>query len=193
MKGGCIWITVGRQLHDSFSGSQLKAAITFLNAHPGQVSPITLNLGGNDIPNLVTPCIFNNQIDLACVRDHAPAFIADLAGTISGFLDDLRSAAPDAEIILMGSADTSLNALAFADPLIQLFNKTVAQAAAANRAWFADPFPVFNPQGNLAAEVQTLCTLTLLCSQSDIHPSDAGYQALARIVFDASQYARLAE
>src|SRR5215469_9566286 len=111
MKGGCIWITVGRQLHDSFSGSQLKAAITFLNAHPGQVSPITLNLGGNDIPNLVTPCIFNNQIDLACVRDHAPAFIADLAETISGFLDDLRTAAPDAEIILMGSADTSLNAL----------------------------------------------------------------------------------
>jgi hypothetical protein len=65
------------------------------------------------------------------------------------------------------------------------------QAAAANRARFADPLPIFNPQGDLKAEIQAICTLTLLCSDGDSHPSDGGYQALAGLVFDASQYIRL--
>jgi hypothetical protein len=59
----------------------------------------------------------------------------------------------------------------------------MAETAAANRARFADPFLLFNPQGDLAAEVQALCRLSLLCTQNDSHPS-AGYQALADVVFD---------
>ena len=49
-------------LHDNYSGSQLEAAITFLRAHPGQVSPITLNLGTNDLNDLQTLC----GSDLSC-------------------------------------------------------------------------------------------------------------------------------
>ena len=60
----------------------------------------------------------------------------------------------------------------------------------AARARFADPFPVFNPQGDLAHEIQTMCALTLLCTENDSHPSDIGYQALAQLVFDASGNAR---
>jgi hypothetical protein len=33
--------------------------------------------------------------------------------------------------------------------------------------------------------------LTLLCSEGDGHPSDAGYRAMAEAVFEASGYARL--
>src|SRR4051794_1100690 len=56
IKGGCVWTETGRQLHDNFSGSQLQGAIAFLRAHPGQVSPITLTLYGNDFPMLLGPC-----------------------------------------------------------------------------------------------------------------------------------------
>jgi hypothetical protein len=39
----------GIQLHDGYPGrSQESAALDFLRAHPGQVSPITVSLGGND-------------------------------------------------------------------------------------------------------------------------------------------------
>jgi len=41
--------------------------------------------------------------------------------------------------------------------------------------------------------VQAICTLTLLCTQSDSHPSDAGYQALGGVIFEVSGYARLLE
>jgi hypothetical protein len=74
-----------------------------------------------------------------------------------------------------------------------VLNASIADVAATNRARFADPFPIFNPQGDPAAELQAICTLTLLCTQNDSHPSDAGYRALADVVFDASQYIRLLE
>ena len=59
------------------------------------------------------------------------------------------------------------------------------------RARFADPFPVFNPQGDEAAETTAICTLTLVCAQHDSHPSDAGYRALASLVWTASGYHKL--
>ena len=191
VNGGCIWTEAGLALHDAWSGSQLHAALGFLRRHPGQVSPITLTLAGNDLPKLLGPCTFNGQLDLACVQHRAPAFIAELGQRTSAILDQLRSAAPSAEIIVTGVYDPYLDALAFADPLYQATNVSLAQAAEANRARFADPFPLFNPQGDPAAEVRAICTLTLLCVESDSHPSDAGYRALAGLVFDASQYSRL--
>jgi lysophospholipase L1-like esterase len=187
----CPWTDAGLQLHDPHPGSQLQAAIAFLQDHPGQVSPITLTLFSNDLPKLLDPCKVNEQYDLSCIQAAAPGFIAGLAERLSKILHELRSAAPNAEIIVMGGWDEFLDALAFADPLYQAFNAAMAQAAAANRTWFANPFPIFNPQGNPAAEVQAICTLTLLCAQNDGHPSDAGYRALADLIFDVSEYSRI--
>ncbi len=48
-RGGCPTLAEGVKLHDAYRGSQLKAAVSFLRAHPGQVSPITLTLWGNDL------------------------------------------------------------------------------------------------------------------------------------------------
>jgi predicted ATPase len=59
---------------------------------------------------------------------------------------------------------------AFADPLFTKLNPAQQAAAAAVRARFADPFPVFNPPGDETAETAAICTLTLLCSQGDGHP-----------------------
>ena len=42
----------GGKLHDPYRGPQLKAALAFLRAHRGQVSPITLTLWGNDLAPL---------------------------------------------------------------------------------------------------------------------------------------------
>ena len=50
--GPCLFNARGLPLHDAFEGSQLDAALAFLAAHPGQVSPITLQLFGNDMLDL---------------------------------------------------------------------------------------------------------------------------------------------
>ena len=56
-RGRCPAFADRIKLHDVFSGSQLGAALAFLRAHPGDVSPITLTLFGNDwFPVLLDTC-----------------------------------------------------------------------------------------------------------------------------------------
>jgi lysophospholipase L1-like esterase len=187
--GPCGWRESGEQLHDDFSGSQLQAALAFLRAHRGQVSPITLTLWGNDVR------LFNDYCknDPACILGLAPGFIAQLSSNLSTIVEQLRSEAPDAEIIVTGAWDSFLGAFDLADPLFLALNASIAQNTASKRARFADPFPIFNPQGSVDAETQAICTLTLLCTLGDSHPSDAGYQALANVAFDVSGYIRLVD
>jgi lysophospholipase L1-like esterase len=108
-------------------------------------------------------------------------------------LTQLRAAAPNSEIIVTGAWDSFIGTFDIADPLFEALNLSIANAAAKKQARFADPFPIFNPQGDVSAETQAICTLTLLCTEGDTHPSDAGYQALADVVFDVSDYPRLLE
>ena len=182
----CIWKTSGHALHSDYPGSQLDAALGFLAGHRGKVSPITLSLNGNDINAFLQTC---PPGDLACIQAGAPAAIAAYQARLTSILRHLHAAAPDAEIIVVGAYDPNIGAFAFADPLFTQLNQAQRAAAATVRAQFADPFPVFNPQGGTAAEATAICTLTLLCSQGDGHPSDAGYRALADVVWAASGYA----
>ena len=184
----CIWKTSGHALHNDYPGSQLDAALAFLAAHRGKVSPITVSLNGNDANAFLQSC---PPGDLACIQAGAPAAIAAYRARLTSILHQLRASAPGAEIIVVGAYDPNLGAFTFADPLFTQLNQAQRAAAATVRARFADPFPVFNPQGDPAAETTAICTLTLLCTEGDGHPSDTGYQALAGIVWAASGYASL--
>src|SRR5215468_3042455 len=53
IQGGCLYTAQGFRLHHDYSGSQLDAAAAFLRANPGNVDPITFNLGTNDLNSLV--------------------------------------------------------------------------------------------------------------------------------------------
>src|SRR5262249_32073629 len=64
--GGCPYAGV---VHDAYSGPQLAAAIKFIRSHAGQVSPVSLDMGAND----VLP-----DIDLATCAV-SPSWEADLA------------------------------------------------------------------------------------------------------------------
>jgi lysophospholipase L1-like esterase len=184
----CIWKTSGHALHNDYPGSQRDAALAFLAAHRGQVSPITLSLNGNDINTFLQTC---PPGDLACIQAGAPAAIAAYQARLTAILRQLRAAAPGAEIIVVGAYDPDIGVFAFADPLFTQLNQAQQAAAATVRARFADPFPAFNPQGDETAETAAICALTLLCAEGDGHPSDAGYRALVGIVWAASGYASL--
>jgi lysophospholipase L1-like esterase len=154
-------------LHTDYGGSQIDAALAVLHAHPGQVSPITITIGG------VTDLRNGNSLD-------------QIQANLSTILARLRRAAPYTEIIVLGYYNPLATTAPGTDIVVRLLNARLAQAAAQNRAQFADPFPVFNPAVN---ETQTICSLTLMCTPlQDIHPSDLGYQKLADLVLAASGY-----
>lgn len=53
------------------------------------------------------------------------------------------------------------------DPLYRAFDLTIGRVAASAGARFADPFPLFNPQGSLAREKARICAYTFICSRGD--------------------------
>jgi hypothetical protein len=77
--------------------------------------------------------------------------------------------------------------VALSPPTVQLMaelNRTIAQTATLHGARVADISGL--------ASTNTVCTNTFMCSaHPDIHPSDAGYAAMADDVWTASGYARL--
>lgn len=185
LKGLCLWTEFGEQLHDTFAGRQLDAALSFLRTHRGEVSPITLTLWGNNVREFSAAC----QGDASCIANGAFKFIDDLSKDLAKILRALRKEAPDADIIVTGSWDSFIDGLEFVDPLFQLLNLSMAAAAEAEQARFANPFPLFNPQGDLHHEAETLCAMLLLCTpQPDSHPSDLGYQVLGDLVWNVSGY-----
>src|SRR5689334_10284416 len=127
LKGPCLWTEFGEQLHDSFTGRQLDAARAFLREHPGEVSPITVTLWGNNVREFSAEC----EGDATCIESGAFKFIDDLSKDLAKILRALRKEAPDADIIVTGSWDSFIDALEFADPLFQLLNASMAAAAGA--------------------------------------------------------------
>jgi lysophospholipase L1-like esterase len=128
IRGGCPWLAEGKKLHDAFRGSQLKAALSVLRAHRGQVSPRTLTLWGNDL------------IPLSEKGKRASSAIASFASRLNSILQRLRVAAPTAEIIVTGAWNPEVDLLEQAQPLHRSLDAAIARAAAASRARVANTF-----------------------------------------------------
>jgi lysophospholipase L1-like esterase len=186
-RGRCPAFADRIKLHDAFRGPQLEAALSFLRAHPGQVSPITLTLWGNDwFPLLLDQC----KGDRACVRKRGPSTIAAFGSRLTSIVQRLRAAAPTAEIIVTGAWNPDPDQLGPLEPTYRSLDASIARAASASRARVAKALPLFNPAGSLRAQRARLCAFTFICSKSDPHPTDAGYRALANAFMTASGYPR---
>ena len=184
IQGGCTYTAAGFPLHDPYDGSQLSAALAFLHAHRGMVSPITVNIGVNDLIALRALC----GDDVSCYFANGPAVLDGIATNLHFILSQLRAAAPDAEIITFTNYDV---ASLFDPRLLQLteaFNSVVISTAALSSTRVADVFGAFNG----GPQPATLCALTFVCTPlQDSHPTDLGYVVIAQQIWTASDYERL--
>src|SRR5262249_17937546 len=151
-------------------GTQLAAAVAFLRAHPGRVSPITLTLWGNDLFGEFSPAC---QGDLACLQSHSSTEIPAFTSRLTSIVRQLRASAPGAELILTGGWNIDVEHVARREPLFQSLDAAIARAAAAGHARVARMYPVFSP--TVATTRARICALTFICSKADPHPTDAGY------------------
>jgi hypothetical protein len=143
------------------------------------VNPITLNIGGNDLGNLFFETC--NQ-DLSCAQRQVDAVIGKAATNLNQILTAIQAAAPGSEIILLSQYDPYVVAIPESVPAFQSLNSGLGTVARAHGVRIAD--------GSSAFTATSLCSLTLFCvaEHPDIHPSDAGYQALAQAVWSASSF-----
>lgn len=176
-------------LHNGYTTSQMDAALAFLRTHPGQVSPITLDIGSDDVIGLLEGCATQSNPQ-SCIDSVLPGALNQVATNLNSILSELRAASPSSEIIVMEYYNPlAVTPLADASNAVAVqLNNVIADDAQAHDARVADTFTPFN----LASpQPQTLCALTLMCSDSDIHASNAGYQVIAQQFWAASGYARL--
>jgi lysophospholipase L1-like esterase len=175
-RGGCDWLKEGGKLHDAFRGSQLEAAESFLRAHPGAVSPITVTLWGGDL------------VPLSAKGKRASRAIRSFASRFDAIVKRLRAAAPTSEIIVSGAWNPEADRLAQVEPLYRSADRAIRRSATASRVRVADMFAALDGPGKTKAQKARLCSLTFFCSKGDPHPTNAGYRAMADAFMSASDY-----
>ncbi len=181
--GGCFFTSPepdgpGLTLHTSYDGAQLDAALSFLHAHPDQVNPITVSIGGIDVINVIADtCNF----DAACVA--RSGIRRKLGRKLDHILQALDAAAPRAEIILVGFYNPFTVEVPGTDRLWRRYYTNVQKAAAArNGARLADVAGLLDERN--------VCEVTFMCSSGDAHPTDLGYRLIADEVFRAAGFGR---
>jgi len=172
---GCFFPDAGLALHDAFTGAQLDAAVAFLRAHPGQVSPITVSIGGGDIRATIEGCHGAQH----CII--TSGLSAHLTANLTTILSRLRAAAPTADVLLLLPRDADLLAYPKDDALWGGFVQDMRAVAQAQGVGVADSYTAITLAGRT-------CELTFLCASGDAHPNDLGYGVIAQLFFQAAGY-----
>lgn len=171
IKGGCPSTDPPKY---PYTGPQLAAALSFIKQHPGQVSPVTLDIGANDLFPQVNP--------LRCSLISSTVFLK----TLVTFSVNLNVILAQLKTALHGTGDLAVMTYYFPlqnlcprlMPLVQLVDGLIAKTAATYGASVADVFTAF---GGSTVPNPNLCTYTWICSPFlDIHATDLGYSVIAQ-------------
>jgi lysophospholipase L1-like esterase len=169
--------------------SQLAAALAYLTANAGNVSPVTLDIGANDVLRniLFTP------LKGPCV-ENVPGFNTDLATLDANLtqviLPQLKAALTvnnrvTGKIVMMNYYDPFQNFCPETVPFLQTLN----QHLAADVQGFGSIVNVFHAFGGPKTPNPNICTYTWMCTAPplgpDIHATNKGYSVIADTFEDA--------
>jgi lysophospholipase L1-like esterase len=178
--GGCV----GRFAHHgSYTSAQLTAAVDFLKkeVNRGHVSPITLEIGSNDvIPDWdPTTCTAgpNVDIDLAHMDSNLTKVI------LPQLVDALQSRtnANNGDLHLLNYYNPYAKECPDSAPFVQRVNDHLAADAAQFKIPVVDVYGAFDAGAGMAANI---CKYTWICDARfhDIHPTTDGYRVIATAV-----------
>lgn len=182
-------------LHHSYPGTQLADALAIAK-EPG-VGTITLDIGANDILQFLgSTCGF--PATFTCTPAQIEAEIGHVTANVGSILAQLRAAAPKAKIVFVSQYNpfpTVLKPEGTGDATVEALNGALKSVAAKFGVSFANTARVINFSGTHggpeAGDIPTVCTFTAMCPggvfnpaspAADIHPTKAGYAAMAGVV-----------
>jgi lysophospholipase L1-like esterase len=177
IKGGCPAAPT--------SPPQLQLALGYLQAHAGQVSPVTLDIGSNDTLRDVNPstCAINTtqfKADLATLNTNLTQIILPhlkAALTVNGKVTG--------QIVMLNYYDAFQNICPNTVPFVQQLNKNLKHDVRG----FGTIVNVFKAFGGAKVPNPNICTYTWTCfSPPDIHPTSKGYQVIANALDEHTEY-----
>ncbi len=204
INGGCR----GRDfLKIPYSGPQLDAVIAFMLAHKGDISPVTFEIGANDVLpdwNAAT-CTASSATDdhikqvddnLTRIDTSSNQASRDPNNTANGILQRLTNAltltpplpgprgpantqARPGDLVMLNYYNPFAKACANSAPFVKKLNEHLAADAAKFGIPIVDVYTAFGGDAGMAGNI---CNLTWYCARQDIHPTNAGYQVIATAV-----------
>ncbi len=182
-------------LHHSYPGTQLEDALAIAK-EPG-VGTITLDIGANDILQFLGhTCGF--PVTFTCTPEQIEAEIGHVAANVGLIVAQLRAAAPKAKIIFVSQYNpypTVLKPEGTGDATVEALNGVLKSVTSTYGVRFANTMRVINFSGTHggpeAGDIPTVCAFTAMCPggtfnpaspEADIHPTKAGYAAMAAVV-----------
>ncbi|GER92116.1 hypothetical protein KDW_62780 [Dictyobacter vulcani] len=181
INGGCTY-SVLRKF--PYIGNQLDAAVLYLELNAGKVSPVTLDIGANDmLPDLnKSTCTVSSTwtTDLATMDTNIRQTILprlSAAMTVNG--------QRTGDLFLMNYYDPYQNLCPSLVPYVQTLN----QHLAADASGYATVVDVFTPFGGAATPNPNTCNYTWMCSIfKDIHATSTGYRVIANAFEQTAGY-----
>ncbi|HEX6123384.1 MAG TPA: SGNH/GDSL hydrolase family protein, partial [Ktedonobacterales bacterium] len=173
INGGCpYWYA----LHNYYFGSQLNAAVKFIKGHAGKVSPVSLDIGANDLlPDIdgstcTVSASWNTDLanlDARLTQTILPKLVSAL--TVNG----VRTG----DLVMMNYYDPYQNTCPSSVAYVQTLNQHLAADAAQFGVRVANVNAAFG--GTTVPDPHT-CTYTWMCSVfGDIHATTTGYGVIA--------------
>ncbi len=205
VKLGCPGETLDDMLNGGscpyLAGSQLDAAVDFLEDNADKVYLVTIDIGGNDFRN--ADCI-TDAVDFDCVNTVSAQIATDLASVLAALGNAADPATtivgmnyynpylsswlegPDGETLATDSAQA---AVVFNDSLATTYGTAGISMADVYVAFESDDFATMvptslpSPNDMLPVSVANICSFTYMCDAPpvgpDIHANVAGYSLIA--------------
>jgi len=185
---------------DFAAGSQLEQAEKLLKGRD-DVALVTIDIGGNDLLRCVRG---GAQIDTACVT----AGVGTVKKNLPGILERLKNAAGgDVPVLVLGYYNPWLAAKALDQPIkgvdaaakaYTALSTAIESAAKTSGTTFVGLDQAFSTNDTTPTKINgrsvpknaaAICTLTNICTASDIHLTDEGAATVARVLAKAAQKA----
>lgn len=179
INGGCPYRLIFPPHYD-YSGPQLPAALAYLQQHAGQVSPVTIDIGANDLLNALDPS--------TCTFTALTQTVQTIYTNVQSILSQLQTALHGTgDLVTMTYYFPYQNQCPALVPVVQDLNDHITAIAHQNGALVA---PVFGAFGGPATPNPYLCTYTWICKSNTyltcllapvlcIHATTLGYQVIA--------------
>ena len=180
INGGCPYPFLRKY---PYIGPQLAAAVAYLKQYRGNVSPVTLDIGANDLlPDINTStCAISSSFnsDLATVDANVHTILTKLqaAMTVNGHMTG--------DIVMMNYYDPYQNICPNTVPYIQKLNRHLA----ADVQGYGTIVNVFGAFGGPGVPNNNICSYTWMCSVfQDVHATTQGYSVIASAFENGTGY-----
>jgi lysophospholipase L1-like esterase len=173
INGGCPHSSLRKY---PYGGPQLDAALSYLKMHAGQVSPVTFDIGANDVVKDVN--IETCKINAEKFKTHLARIDENLKQII---LPKLHAALMvngriTGDLLMMNYYDPFQNVCPNTLPYVQIVNQHLANDVKG----YGTIVDVFSAFGGAKTPNPHICSYTWMCvMQEGIHPSTRGYQVIA--------------